>query len=117
MKLPVRSLPQLRVLFKLSIEKSKSDNQNIIQADFSNHFSAGDDAYSFTDDEEDSKPLPASAVISEKQIKEQRLEAEVSQRLVKINNAHFDPGNRARVGSDETQHQQVAVFITFLHFY
>lgn len=60
-----------------------------------------DDAYSFTDDELDDKPLPSSATLTESQLKEQRLEAEVAQKLAKINCAH-----PKKSGSLDQQHQQ-----------
>uniref|UniRef100_A0A0N5A9R3 DUF4211 domain-containing protein n=1 Tax=Syphacia muris TaxID=451379 RepID=A0A0N5A9R3_9BILA len=52
-----------------------------------------DDAYSFTDDELDDKPLPSCATLTEQQLKEQRLEAEVALKLAKINCAHPKKSN------------------------
>lgn len=66
---------------------------------------APDDAYNFKDDEEESKPLPSSATVSEAQLREQKLEAIVAQRLARINNAH--PEHKTKAGSDEPQYQQV----------
>ncbi|MCP9266251.1 Proline-rich protein 12 [Dirofilaria immitis] len=63
-----------------------------------------DDAYSFKDDEEESKPLPSGATVSEIQLREQRLEAEVAQRLARINSAH--PELKTKIGSDEPHYQQ-----------
>lgn len=68
-------------------------------------FPANDDAYSFKDDEEDCKPLPANVIASETQLKEQRLEAEVAQRLARINSAH--PELKAKAGITEVQNQVV----------
>lgn len=78
-----------------SMMESKTEEVNKI---------AGDDAYSFTDDEDDDKPLPSGAVISETQLKEQRLEAEVAQKLAKINSAH--PELKGKGGGYEAQSQQ-----------
>ncbi|KAK6109810.1 hypothetical protein QQG55_37450 [Brugia pahangi] len=63
-----------------------------------------DDAYNFKDDEEESKPLPSGATVSETQLREQRLEAEVAQRLARINSAH--PELKTKTGNDEPQYQQ-----------
>lgn len=68
------------------------------------HKPAGDDAYSFTDEEEDDKPLPSGALMTESQLREQKLEAEVAQKLAKINSAH--PELKGKAASYETQNQQ-----------
>uniref|UniRef100_A0A8R1TVQ9 DUF4211 domain-containing protein n=1 Tax=Onchocerca volvulus TaxID=6282 RepID=A0A8R1TVQ9_ONCVO len=81
-------------------QKAKSFLQSMLKTD--EH--APDDAYSFKDDEEESKPLPSSATVSETQLREQRLEAEVAQRLARINSAH--PELKTKIGNDEPQYQQ-----------
>ncbi|KAM3726733.1 Proline-rich protein [Dirofilaria immitis] len=81
-------------------QKSKSFLQSVRKAE--EH--ALDDAYSFKDDEEESKPLPSGATVSEIQLREQRLEAEVAQRLARINSAH--PELKTKIGSDEPHYQQ-----------
>ncbi|VDM23913.1 unnamed protein product [Toxocara canis] len=67
------------------------------------HKNAADDAYCFTDDEEE-KALPSGATISESQLKEQKLEAEVAQKLAKINSAH--PELKGKNVCYEAQNQQ-----------
>ncbi|VDP12095.1 unnamed protein product [Onchocerca flexuosa] len=88
-------------------QKAKSFLQSMLKTDeHGNRFKhlAPDDAYSFKDDEEESKPLPSSATVSETQLREQRLEAEVAQRLARINSAH--PELKTKIGNDEPQYQQ-----------
>ncbi|VDK44073.1 unnamed protein product [Anisakis simplex] len=65
--------------------------------------SAADDAYSFTDDEEEGA-LPSGATMSESQLKEQRLEAEVAQKLARINSVH--PELKHKIACLEAQSQQ-----------
>uniref|UniRef100_A0A0R3S3L9 DUF4211 domain-containing protein n=1 Tax=Elaeophora elaphi TaxID=1147741 RepID=A0A0R3S3L9_9BILA len=81
-------------------QKAKTFLQTVLKTE--EH--APDDAYSFKDDEEESKPLPSGATVSETQLREQRLEAEVAQRLARINSAH--PELKSKIGSDEPQYQQ-----------
>uniref|UniRef100_A0A915Q837 DUF4211 domain-containing protein n=1 Tax=Setaria digitata TaxID=48799 RepID=A0A915Q837_9BILA len=81
-------------------QKAKSFLQSVLKTE--EH--APDDAYSFKDDEEESKPLPSGATVSETQLREQRLEAEVAQRLARINSAH--PELKTKICSDEPQYQQ-----------
>ncbi|CAG9533966.1 unnamed protein product [Cercopithifilaria johnstoni] len=81
-------------------QKAKTFLQSVLKAE--EH--APDDAYSFKDDEEESKPLPSGATVSETQLREQRLEAEVAQRLARINSAH--PELKTKIGGDEPQYQQ-----------
>uniref|UniRef100_A0A915BAA0 DUF4211 domain-containing protein n=1 Tax=Parascaris univalens TaxID=6257 RepID=A0A915BAA0_PARUN len=78
--------------FMCTAPKSEGDHKN-----------AADDAYSFTDDEEE-KALPSGATMSQSQLKEQKLEAEVAQKLAKINNAH--PELKGKTLCYEAQNQQ-----------
>ncbi|VDK82303.1 unnamed protein product [Litomosoides sigmodontis] len=102
-----------RFLFMPSTEKKNKSNKvpvykqkakTFLQPVFKTEEHAPDDAYSFKDDEEESKPLPSGATVSEMQLREQKLEAEVAQRLARINSAH--PELKTKVGNDEPQHQQ-----------
>ncbi|VBB28185.1 unnamed protein product [Acanthocheilonema viteae] len=102
-----------RFLFMPPTEKKNKSNKvpvykqkakTFLPSVLKNEEHALDDAYSFKDDEEESKPLPSGATVSETQLREQRLEAEVAQRLARINSAH--PELKTKIGSDEPQHQQ-----------
>ncbi|EFO26231.2 hypothetical protein LOAG_02257 [Loa loa] len=87
---------------KVPVYKQKA--KTFLQSVFKAEEHAPDDAYNFKDDEEESKPLPSGATASETQLREQRLEAEVAQRLARINSAH--PELKTKSGSDEPQYQQ-----------
>uniref|UniRef100_A0A1I8E9T0 DUF4211 domain-containing protein n=1 Tax=Wuchereria bancrofti TaxID=6293 RepID=A0A1I8E9T0_WUCBA len=102
-----------RFLFMPPTEKKNKSNKvpvykqkakTFLQSVHKTEEHVSDDAYNFKDDEEESKPLPSGATVSETQLREQRLEAEVAQRLARINSAH--PELKTKTGNDEPQYQQ-----------
>ncbi|VDN03231.1 unnamed protein product [Thelazia callipaeda] len=82
-------------------QKAKSCFQSVIKTE--EH--APSDEYSFTDDEEEAKPLPVSATVSDAQSQERRLDAEVAQKLARINSTH--PEQKMKLDSDESQSQDL----------
>ncbi|VDN31337.1 unnamed protein product [Gongylonema pulchrum] len=67
---------------------------------------AAEDAYSFVDEEEESKPLPSGAVLSVTQLREQKLEAEVAQKVARINHALATECKAKAVASGSSEQPQ-----------